>query len=84
MILEEKEVSIPCYDIQSFENEWMEVELKPALNWGLSDSTNALNIPTASNDWEQGVPHFLCEEIDIAYLQGDMDCISVIYIYRAK
>lgn len=52
----------------------MEVEIRPPLNWGLPNnysSSNNLNI-----NCEEGVPHFLCDVIDVSYLQGDFqyDC----------
>ncbi|CAH0554753.1 unnamed protein product [Brassicogethes aeneus] len=66
--------SFPTYpDFSSFENEWMEVEIKPALNWGLSKSPTALNVPSAFPDREHGVPHFLCENIDAEYSDCDLD-----------
>lgn len=63
----------PIGDLQAFENEWLEVELRPPLNWGLTASPTALNVPNANLEREQGVPHFLCEEIDLSYLQSDLD-----------
>lgn len=68
---------LPNGDLQAFENEWLEVEIRPPLNWGLSKSPTALNIPNTFSDQEHGVPHFLCEDIDTEYLQGefDLDCI---------
>nr|XP_022917865.1 GATOR complex protein DEPDC5 isoform X2 [Onthophagus taurus] len=72
--IDERDGDSPCYDIQSFENEWMEVEVKPALNWGLSDVTNALNIPSAPlNNDNEGIPHFLMDDVDVGYLQTDID-----------
>lgn len=56
-----------------FENEWMEVEVKPPLNWGLSTSPMALKVPNSVSDREQGVPHFLCEDIDAEYSDCDLD-----------
>lgn len=66
----------PNGDLQAFENEWLEVEIRPPLNWGLTSSPIGLSVPNTISDREQGVPHFLCEDIDTAYLQGefDIDC----------
>lgn len=60
-------------DVKSFENEWMEVEIREPLNWGLSSNNNQTS---NLNNREEGVPHFLCDEIDLSYLQGDsqFDC----------
>lgn len=49
------------------------MEIRPSLNWGLTASATALNVPNANLEREQGVPHFLCEEIDLSYLQSDLD-----------
>lgn len=59
--------------MQSFENEWLEVEVRSPLNWGRSSSPGAVNVPNAYRNREVGVPHFLCDDIDMAYLQGEID-----------
>lgn len=69
---DEKEFQ-PSGDIQVFENEWMEVEVKPPLNWGLPTSTGSLQVPNSFSDIEHGVPHFLCDEIDANYSDCDLD-----------
>lgn len=73
IFLDDKDNILPLGDIQSFENEWMEVEIRHPLNWGSATSPTALNVPNTNNDRDQGVPHFLCENIDALYLQGDYD-----------
>lgn len=58
--------------------------MRPPLNWGLT-SPVALNIPNAIVDYEPGVPHFLCEDIHIAYLQGfDSDCKLSFFRYKLR
>lgn len=73
MIADNKDGYQPIGDLQAFENEWLEAEIRPPLNWGLTASPTALNVPNANLEREQGVPHFLCEEIDLSYLQSDLD-----------
>ncbi|KAL1494319.1 hypothetical protein ABEB36_009934 [Hypothenemus hampei] len=64
-------------DPDSFENEFLEVEIKPPLNWGLPDlSTNSMNRIFGS-EAETGVPHFLCDDIDPEY--GDVDSEGIVY-----
>ncbi|KAF7279176.1 hypothetical protein GWI33_007586 [Rhynchophorus ferrugineus] len=63
----------PNGDLDAFENEYLELEIKPALNWGLSNSPGAVKIPKAANDREAGVPHFLCDVIDLDYSEADME-----------
>lgn len=63
----------PIGDLEAFENEWLEVEIRPPINWGLAVSPTALNVPNANLEREQGVPHYLCQEIDLSYLQSDLD-----------
>lgn len=60
-------------DLQSFENEWLEVEVRPPLNWGLNTSETSMDVPNSRHNREVGVPHFLCDDIDTAYLQGELD-----------
>ncbi|XP_018575456.1 GATOR complex protein DEPDC5 isoform X3 [Anoplophora glabripennis] len=72
---DDKDILQPCGDIQGFENEWMEVEVKPPLNWGLNTSPVALKVPNSVSDRERGVPHFLCEDIDAEYSDCDVDGI---------
>ncbi|XP_017781938.1 PREDICTED: DEP domain-containing protein 5 isoform X2 [Nicrophorus vespilloides] len=59
----------PLEDLQSFENEWVEIEVRPPMNWGMGVAPSAAGV----DDVERGVPHFLREDIDIAYLQGELD-----------
>lgn len=72
---DEKEFQ-PNGDIQIFENEWMEVEVKLPLNWSSSAPTGGLQVPNSFSDTEHGVPHFLCEEIDPNYSECDLDGIK--------
>lgn len=59
----------------------MEVEVKSPLNWGLHSSPGTLQVPNSFSDREQGVPHFLCEDIDADYSDCDLDSEKRIYIY---
>ncbi|XP_057663602.1 GATOR complex protein Iml1 isoform X2 [Diorhabda carinulata] len=70
---DDKETFQPCGDIQIFENEWMEVEVKKPLNWGLSTPPCTLQVPNSYSDREHGVPHFLCEDIDVEYSENDLE-----------
>lgn len=58
----------------------MEVEVKPPLNWGLTTSPMALKVPNSVSDREQGVPHFLCEDIDAEYSNCDLDGIKIFFL----
>lgn len=73
--LDSAEYSQPLGDLQSFENEWLEVEVRPP-RIGTQDTVpKALTVPNAIVDREKNVPHFLRDAIDIAYLQDlDNDC----------
>lgn len=54
----------------------MEVEIKPALNWGLSLSNVGLEVPNSFSDRKYGVPHFLCEDINVEYTECDFGGIA--------
>ncbi|CAG9760851.1 unnamed protein product [Ceutorhynchus assimilis] len=74
----EKDTFKPCGELERFQNDFIEVEIKPALNWGLSTFTQAAsgstsNIPIAGAEQETGVPHFLCDDIDPEYGEVDFD-----------
>lgn len=65
--------SQPLGDLQSFENEWLEVEVRsPRLINLEPPPSKALTVPNAVIDREKDVPHFLRDAIDIQYLQ-DLD-----------
>lgn len=51
----------------------MEVEVKPSLNWSLPTPSGTLQVPNSFSDVEQGVPHFLCDDIDANYLDCDLE-----------
>lgn len=79
----------PLGDLQSFENEWMEVEVlgpkSPYLNssedcnpQGAMDIGNS-NISENFTD-ESKVPAFLCNNIDPDYLNSDSDSECKFYI----
>lgn len=72
----------PLGDLQSFENEWMEVEvLGPRSPLLTSESTTgAIDISGSSPvTGDSGMPAFLCDNIDPNYLQlGSDDCTFVI------
>ncbi|KAI8435162.1 hypothetical protein MSG28_003534 [Choristoneura fumiferana] len=66
----------PLGDLQSFENEWMEVEVlgprSPLIP--LESSTGAMDISGCSPQTDlTGVPAFLCDNIDPNYMQNDSD-----------
>ncbi|XP_030761534.1 GATOR complex protein Iml1 isoform X3 [Sitophilus oryzae] len=65
----------PSGELESFENDFLEVEVRPALNWGLTSSPGALKIPISTTDREAGVPHFLCDDIDLDYPEADTDTL---------
>nr|XP_023026685.1 GATOR complex protein DEPDC5-like [Leptinotarsa decemlineata] len=71
--LDDKENFIPSGDLQIFQNDWMEVEVKPPLNWGLTTPSTSLQVPNSHLDRDQGIPHFLCEDIDAEYADCDLD-----------
>ncbi|XP_041977635.1 GATOR complex protein Iml1 isoform X2 [Aricia agestis] len=60
----------PLGDLQSFENEWMEVEVLGERSPLLEESSGGMDIvgcaPTA--DW-RSIPAFLCDNIDPSYMQ---------------
>lgn len=59
------------------------MEVKPPLEWGLPTiSSDSYDVPNALAicDKECGVPHFLCENIDVSYLQEDIDYESKLII----
>lgn len=72
LFLDEKDSFQPSGDSESFENEFLEVEINPALNWGLS-SSNKFSLPIVESEREIGVPHFLCDNIDPDYGEVDAD-----------
>lgn len=66
----------PLGDLQSFENEWMEVEVlgprSPLIP--LESSSGAMDISGCSPQTDlTGVPAFLCDNIDPNYMQNDND-----------
>ncbi|CAG9857512.1 unnamed protein product [Phyllotreta striolata] len=71
---DDKEGYQPTGDVQMFENDWMEVEIKSPLNWGLeSNVPSTLQVPNSTQERERGVPHFLCDVIDPEYSECDTD-----------
>lgn len=69
----------PLGDLQSFENEWMEVEVlgprSPLLP--AESSAGAIDISGAGGaGGEEGVPWFLCDHIDPDYMQLGSDSDS--------
>lgn len=68
---EEKENFQPSKDLSTFENEWIEVEIKPALHWGIQLSPNNLYVVNPTSR-EYDVPHFLCEDINVDYAEADL------------
>lgn len=79
--MEEKDTSAFAGDPDSFENEFLEVEVKPALNWGVPINSS-LTVPY---DKETGVAHFLRDEIDPDYEEVDAEGVktALISIYSS-
>ncbi|KAL4714117.1 hypothetical protein ACJJTC_008471 [Scirpophaga incertulas] len=72
----------PLGDLQSFENEWMEVEVlsprSPLLT--TEQTTGAIDISGSSCVTEEtGVPAFLCDNIDPTYIDGENDSDLPLY-----
>lgn len=64
----------PLGDLQSFENEWIEVEVRPArIPIEESIPPKSLIVPNSVTNREKSVPLFLRDVIDIGYLQGELD-----------
>ncbi|XP_066249180.1 GATOR complex protein Iml1 isoform X1 [Euwallacea similis] len=74
---DEREVYLSYSDPDSFESEFLEVEIKPALNWGVPVNSAGSTISIRGESSEDGVMHFLREEIDPDY--GEVDVEDVIY-----
>lgn len=70
----------PLGDLQSFENEWMEVEVLGPRSPLLPVESNAgaidISGSAASASAEEGVPCFLCDNIDPDYMQLGSDSDS--------
>lgn len=58
--------SAPLGDLESFENEWVEVEMRPPKGWCEPTSPTTLSSPVSSCDAidESNVPPFLRDNID--------------------
>ncbi|ERL90115.1 hypothetical protein D910_07469 [Dendroctonus ponderosae] len=69
---DDKESFQPNGDSESFENEFLEVEIHPPLDWG-RPKLPPNNIPISNSDKEREVPHFLCNDIDPEYAEVDAD-----------
>lgn len=61
--------SAPLGNLQSFENEWVEVEMKPPKGWCEPTSSatvsNPITIPSCDTIDESNVPPFLRDDIDL-------------------
>ncbi|XP_076643268.1 GATOR complex protein Iml1 isoform X7 [Halictus rubicundus] len=67
----------PTGDLQSFENEWVEVEIKPPKSWCEPTSvatfptiSSPINIPSCDTVDESNVPPFLKDDLDL------IDCVQ--------
>ncbi|XP_049866618.1 GATOR complex protein Iml1 isoform X2 [Pectinophora gossypiella] len=71
----------PLGDLQSFENEWMEVEvLGPRSPLPVETAIGAIDISGSSSQSDDtGVPAFLCDNIDPHYMQGGSDSDLPLY-----
>lgn len=61
--------SAPLGNLQSFENEWVEVEMRPPKGWCEPTSSatvsNPITIPSCDTIDESNVPPFLRDDIDL-------------------
>lgn len=61
--------SAPLGNLQSFENEWVEVEMRPPKGWCESTSSTTvptpITIPNCDTIDESNVPPFLRDDIDL-------------------
>jgi hypothetical protein len=66
----------PLGDLQSFENEWMEVEVLGPRSPVAEAACGAIDISGSSPLDDANVPAFLCDIIDFNYMQSDSnsDC----------
>ncbi|XP_076241100.1 GATOR complex protein Iml1 isoform X2 [Calliopsis andreniformis] len=70
----------PSGDLQSFENEWVEVEIKAPKGWceptsptAFSTMSSPITIPNCDTVDESNVPPFLKDDLDLADLGDDKD-----------
>ncbi|XP_034950976.1 GATOR complex protein Iml1 isoform X3 [Chelonus insularis] len=68
----QKEHSLPLGDLQSFENEWVEVEMEPPKDWcqlsshiSLSNTTSPIPIGNCETIDESNIPAFLRDDLDV-------------------
>lgn len=47
------------------------MEIKSSLHWGIQQTPSNLN-PSLYTTGEYGVPHFLCEDINVDYAEEDL------------
>ncbi|XP_076544250.1 GATOR complex protein Iml1 isoform X8 [Osmia lignaria lignaria] len=70
----------PLGDLQSFENEWVEVEIKAPKGWceptspgTLPSVTSPMTIPSCDTVDESNVPSFLKDDLDLLSFEDDRD-----------
>ncbi|XP_045474095.1 GATOR complex protein Iml1 isoform X2 [Harmonia axyridis] len=68
---DDKDAFHPNGDLSTFENEWLEVEIKSSLHWGIQQTPSNLS-PATYTTGEYAVPHFLCEDINVDYAEEDI------------
>ncbi|XP_044001787.1 GATOR complex protein Iml1 isoform X3 [Aphidius gifuensis] len=76
-IVQEKNHKLQHYSsAQSFENEWVEIEIKPPVNWCQPVTNSSLtNIPTSTCETidESNIPPFLRDDLDIYLLSQEKE-----------
>ncbi|XP_039311232.1 GATOR complex protein Iml1 isoform X7 [Solenopsis invicta] len=77
--------SAPLGNLQSFENEWVEVEMRPPKGWCEPSSTilstvlTPITIPSCDAIDESNVPPFLRDDIDLTESMDDRNCTVPLY-----
>lgn len=84
--------SAPLGDLESFENEWVEVEMRPPKGWCepvspaiVSAASSPITIPTCDSIDESDVPPFLRDDIDMTESANEKDWIGKnrdLYVYN--
>lgn len=82
----EKDPFPPLGDLQSFENEWVEVEMKPPKGWCEPTAPTAnptisspISIPSCDTIDESSVPVFLRDDIDLTFVMDDREWTGKIW-----
>ncbi|XP_012252064.2 GATOR complex protein Iml1 isoform X6 [Athalia rosae] len=85
----DKEYFPPLGDLQSFENEWVEVEMKAPKGWCeptaptlFPSITSPISIPSCDTIDESSVPIFLRDDLDLSFMMDDRDWTAPIPPYK--